>query len=95
MSEIINVGGAEVESVLLGLSNVTDVTVYGEQNAITGHLVAARFSLREPEDKRALRKRMRQYCGPRLEAFKIPLKIEIVADPQPGERVKKSRHQPR
>ena len=55
-TELINVGGqkvypSEVESALLELHNVSDVTVWGEANPVTGQVVAARVSLAQPEDQ--------------------------------------------
>lgn len=95
-SELINVGGekvfpVEIESVLLDMPNVKDVTVRALSNSITGQIVAARFNLFEPEDLPAFRRRMREYCASRLAAYKIPAKVEIVNDAQYGERFKKMR----
>jgi acyl-CoA synthetase (AMP-forming)/AMP-acid ligase II len=81
-SQLINVGGskvypAEVESVLLQADNVADATVYAEPNPITGQVVAARLTLREPEDAASLRRRIRTFCRTRLAAFKVPVKVEL------------------
>ena len=96
-SQIINVGGskvypAEVESVLLQMDNIGDATVYGEANPITGHIVVARLTLREPEAPAVLRKRVRDFCRARLAAFKIPVKIELADAPLFSARFKKLRH---
>ncbi|MBX9699425.1 MAG: fatty acid--CoA ligase family protein [Acetobacteraceae bacterium] len=95
-SEIINVGGekvfpAEVEDVLLRMPNVTDVTVSGRPNPVTGAVVAARFTLATPEDLAALRRRVREFCAGKLERFKVPAMIEIAEAPQHGARFKKLR----
>jgi long-chain acyl-CoA synthetase len=95
-SELINVGGAkvypaEVENVLLQMTNVRDVVVTGEPNPITGQVVVARFNLFEPEDITQLRRRMRGFCRERLAAYKVPAKIEIVTDEQYSLRFKKMR----
>jgi acyl-coenzyme A synthetase/AMP-(fatty) acid ligase len=95
-TEIINVGGqkvypAEVESVLLQMDNVRDATVYGEQNPITGQIVAARVNLFAPEPLAELKKRMRAFCKERLAAYKIPLKVEITSQDQFSARYKKMR----
>lgn len=95
-SEIINVGGqkvypAEVESVLLKMTNVRDVAVYGEPNPIAGNIVAARINLVAPEDLAALKRRVRSFCKERLEPFKIPVRIEIAESDQYGPRYKKMR----
>jgi len=93
-SEIINVGGekvypAEVENVLLRMPNLRDVVVTGEPNPLTGQIVAAYFRLKEPEQLPALRSRMREHCRGLLEPYKIPAKVEIVAEEQYSERFKK------
>ncbi|MCG8347785.1 MAG: long-chain fatty acid--CoA ligase [Chloroflexales bacterium] len=95
-TEIINVGGqkvypAEVESVLLQMDNVRDATVYSEKNPLTGHIVAARINLFEPEDLSALKKRLRTFCKDKLAAYKIPVKIEITSHEQFSARFKKMR----
>jgi long-chain acyl-CoA synthetase len=95
-TEIINVGGlkvypAEVESVLMEMPNVVDVTVSGESNALTGHIVVARFNLAQPEATPDLRRRMREYCRERLANYKIPAKIEVLSEEQYSQRFKKMR----
>jgi hypothetical protein len=37
------------------MENIRDVTVYGEKHPITGHIVAARVTLCEPEELNALK----------------------------------------
>lgn len=95
-SEIINVGGekvypAEVESVLLQLPGVDDVSVTGEPNAITGSIVVARVNLTQPEPLPVFRRRMREFCHARLAPYKIPARIEIVDAAQYSARFKKMR----
>lgn len=95
-SEIINVGGqkvypAEVESVLLQMDNVKDAVVMGEKNPITGHIVAARVNLFEPEDEREFKKRLRLFCRDKLASFKIPAKVEISGQEQFNARYKRMR----
>ena len=95
-SEIINVGGekvypAEVESVLQSMEGVKDVTVSGESNAITGHMVTARLRLTTTETLSEFRKRMRLFCRDKLPAFKIPQKVVLVQEEMHGERFKKMR----
>lgn len=96
-SQIINVGGAkvypaEVESVLLQMPNIADATVYGQPNPITGRIVAARVTLREPEEISALTKRVRAFCRQHLAAYKIPVKVEMAATTQVSARFKKIRN---
>ncbi len=95
-SEIINVGGekvypAEVESVLQSMEGVKDVTVSGETNPITGHMVTARLRLTTTETLSEFRKRMRLFCRDKLPAFKIPQKVVLVDEEMHGERFKKMR----
>ena len=95
-SEIINVGGekvypAEVEGVLLQIPNIRDATVFGEKNPIMGNIVVARVNLKEPENLSSLRRRVREFCKPRLAAYKIPAKIEIANGEQFSPRFKKMR----
>lgn len=95
-SEIINVGGqkvypAEVESVLLQMSNVRDAVVIGEKNPITGNIVTARVNLFEPEDPKAFKQRLRVFCRDKLASFKIPVKVEISGHEQYNARYKRMR----
>ncbi|MEW1691883.1 fatty acid--CoA ligase family protein [Streptomyces sp. NPDC091265] len=95
-SEIINVGGekvypSEVESVLLGVPNVAEATVSGKPNPVTGMVVKATVQLVVDEDRREVARRVRAYCGSRLEAYKVPVLVEISSAPQHSERYKKIR----
>ncbi len=95
-SDLINVGGlkvypAEVEDTLLALDNVRDATVWGQDNAVTGQVVAARVSLFEPEDAAAFERRLYEFCRGRLEPYKIPAVVDIVTGAHHGERFKKVR----
>jgi len=95
-SELINVGGEkvypnEVESVLLEIDNIADVTVSALANPVTGHVVQAVVSLVEPEDRRGLRARVDAHCRTRLDAYKVPAKIVVVDSPHHSDRFKKRR----
>jgi acyl-CoA synthetase (AMP-forming)/AMP-acid ligase II len=95
-SEIINVGGqkvypAEIENVLMQMQNVTEASVRGEKNPITGNIVVARLSLKAPEELSLLRKRVRKFCRGRLATYKIPVKVEIAKEAQYSQRYKKMR----
>jgi acyl-CoA synthetase (AMP-forming)/AMP-acid ligase II len=95
-SEIINVGGekvypAEVENVILELPNIAEATVSGRPSPVTGMVVRAEVALIEPEDPASVRKRVRDFCRGRLEAFKVPALIEIADGPQHSDRFKKIR----
>jgi len=95
-TEVINIGGqkvypAEVESVLLQVPNVRDVTVFGEKNLITGQIVVAKVNVLEPEPPAQLKSRIRAFCKDRLAPYKIPAKIEITDHGQFSPRFKKMR----
>lgn len=95
-SELINVGGekvypAEVESVIQTISNVEEVSVYGEKNPITGSMVCALIKLRDEEDERQARLRIKQACAASLPRYKIPVRITFSQDEQHSERYKKMR----
>ncbi len=95
-SELINVGGekvypAEVEDTILSCPNVADAVVYGEKNPITGAIVCARVRLREPEEKAAFVKRLREFCGGRLQRHKVPVRVTLTDEPLHGARFKKQR----
>lgn len=95
-SEIVNVGGqkvypAEVESVLLQVSNVRDAVVLGEPNPLTGQIVVAYLNLKEAEPLDSVRRRVREACRDRMPAFKIPARIEVVDEAQYSVRFKKNR----
>ena len=95
-NEVINVGGskvfpAEVESVLLELPNVADVTVQGERSPITGHVVTATVRLVEPEAPDAFKQRMRAFCADRLSAYKVPVRVRFADGPLYTERFKRRR----
>ena len=96
-SELINVGGqkvypAEVEAVLLQLSNVRDIAVYAEPNALVGQIVAARVDLIEPETLDSLRRRVRAFARHRLAPYKIPVRLEIIDGDLFNSRFKKVRN---
>ena len=95
-TELINVGGqkvypSEVESALLELDNVCEVTVWGEASPVTGQVVAARVTLARPEDVLSLERRIHEFFRGRLEPYKIPAIVEIVDGAHHGERFKKVR----
>ncbi|MEV0533667.1 class I adenylate-forming enzyme family protein [Kitasatospora sp. NPDC050463] len=93
-SALINVGGekvspAEVEDVLLRAGNVRDVVVTGRANAVTGAIVVAVVELVEPEERRALSRRLRQFCAGHLPPHKVPAVITVSDVPLHGERFKR------
>lgn len=95
-SEIINVGGekvypAEVESVLLQIDNIREAVVYGKSSPITGQIVVATVVLDQPEEQRALERRVRAFCRERLEPYKIPMLLQVSDAQQHSQRFKKMR----
>jgi len=95
-SEIINVGGEkvfpqEVENVILEISDVEDVVVYAENNLLTGKIVCAKIKYGGTETKADVVKKVKTYCRTKLEAFKVPVKIDLVGNTFESERFKKNR----
>jgi long-chain acyl-CoA synthetase len=95
-SDLINVAGrkvypGEVESVVQEVENVAEVAVYGERHPFTGQIVAARVTLRQPEDPRTVERRIRDHCRVSLEDYKVPAKIQIVGEPLHSVRQKITR----
>ena len=94
--EIINVGGqkvlpSEVESVLLGMDEIEDCLVYGEQNAITGQSVSCDLVLKSGVEADGLKILVRKFCKDKLDNFKIPTRVNVVQKTKLTERFKKSR----
>lgn len=92
--EIINVGGqkvlpSEVESVILSMSQINDCMVYSEKNIITGQTVVCDVVLNQ--DCQNIKKEIRLFCKDKLEAFKIPTKVNIVEKTNFSDRFKKIR----
>ena len=95
-SEIINVGGqkvypAEVESVILQMDEIVDVSVYGEDNPITGKMVVARVDPAAPAKPAMLKRRIRQFCKDKLAPFKLPAKVVLAESQLHSDRFKKMR----
>jgi len=96
-SELINVGGekvhpTEIENVLLQFPHIKDVTVSGRANPVTGQVVAAKITLLHAEGSDQLKQKVRKFCQARLEPYKVPVIIDIVAEDHHGARFKKSRN---
>ena len=94
--EIINVGGqkvlpSEVESVLLGMDEIEDCLVYGEQNAITGQSVSCDVVLKSGVKADGFKILVRKFCKDKLDNFKIPTRVNVVQKTEFTERFKKSR----
>ena len=94
-SELINVGGekvypAEVESTILELPEVEEVTAFGEPHPLTGQVVAVELKTNS-EDTNQLKKAIKRHCNQKLERFKIPVKFYFTENKQHSERFKKMR----
>ena len=92
--EVINVGGekvlpSEVESVILQMPQIADCMVYGEKNAITGQTVVCDVVLNKVNEN--IKKRVRVFCKDRLDAYKIPTKVNVVDKTNFSDRFKKIR----
>jgi acyl-CoA synthetase (AMP-forming)/AMP-acid ligase II len=96
VTDLINVGGqkvypAEVEDVILGLSNINDVVVIGEPHALLGHIVVAKVALAKSETLDVLRLRIRKACLAKLAAYKVPAKVVLLDQEIYSARFKKIR----
>ena len=92
--EVINVGGqkvlpSEVESIILEMEEISDCMVYGEKNAITGQTVVCDVVLNQEVEN--IKKRVRVFCKDRLDAYKIPTKVNVVDKTNFSDRFKKIR----
>ncbi len=95
-SELINVGGEkvfpqEVENVILEIPGINDVLVYSESNPLVGNIVCAKVSSSKNLTRAEVVKLIKQHCRTRLEAFKVPVKIELVDSSFESDRFKKTR----
>jgi len=96
-SEIINVGGEkvypqEIENVILGMDNVAEVKVYGEKNLIMGWIICAKIRLIAEEDEKIFAKKLKNYCGEKMQRYKVPVKVKNTNEKQYGSRYKKIRN---
>ena len=92
--EVINVGGqkvlpSEIESIILEMEEISDCMVYGEKNAITGQTVVCDVVLNQEIEN--IKKRVRVFCKDRLDAYKIPTKVNVVDKTNFSDRFKKIR----
>ncbi|MBD65303.1 MAG: o-succinylbenzoate--CoA ligase [Halobacteriovoraceae bacterium] len=96
LKEVINVGGekvlpAEVESIVMELDFVGDCTAFGQQNALTGQMVAVDILLTEDMSEKDAKKAIRSHCKSKLDNFKVPAKFRFVDSTNASERFKKIR----
>lgn len=96
-SDLINVGGqkvypAEVEEAISQLPGIADVAVFGRPHPILGSTVCARVRIATPGTSDAeARTLIRQGLAGRLEAYKIPQKIEVTSQALSTDRFKRKR----
>ncbi|MFD5075725.1 class I adenylate-forming enzyme family protein [Streptomyces sp. NPDC058371] len=97
-SEIINVGGekvypSEVESIVLEVPGIAEVTVSGRPSHVTGMVVKATVQLADgvEEDARSVSRRVREHCRTKLEGFKVPALVEVSTEQHHSDRFKKTR----
>lgn len=96
ISDIINVAGqkvfpVEVENIILQMPEVEDVMVYGENNPITGQIVAARIKSRIDLSSIEMKKRIKEFCKNSLSAYKIPVRVKVDEELNYSVRYKKIR----
>lgn len=96
LKEIINVGGekvlpTEVESVIMELTIIQDCTVFGVSNSITGQMVGANITLKEPLDIVTVKGIVKTHCASKLEKYKVPVKINVFETLDVSLRYKKVR----
>ncbi|MBP2706967.1 long-chain fatty acid--CoA ligase [Microbispora sp. RL4-1S] len=95
-TEVINVGGEkvlplELESILLGSPLIDDCVVYGRPNAITGQTVCADVRPRGEMTRAELRRHVVDFLTDKVDAFKIPTKVNLIDSVTVSERFKKKR----
>ena len=93
---MINVGGqkvapVEVESVLLDMPGVEEISVSAAPNPLAGQIVTARARLSTQETLREFKNRMRRHCRCLLPPHAIPVKVQLVSEPLVTDRLKRQR----
>jgi len=98
INEIINIGGlkvmpTEIEKILLEFNGIEDCVVYGEFNALTGQMVAAKIVLSEhfffDLNHIEIKKLIKNHCFSKLDKYKVPVKIYFVNKIEISNRFKK------
>ncbi len=97
--EVINVGGEkvlplELESILLGSPLIADCVVYSVPNSITGQSVCVDVEPRGQMTRAEVRKHVVAFLTGKVDAFKIPSKVNVVESVAVSERFKKRRIMP-
>ncbi|KAA6347114.1 Long-chain-fatty-acid--CoA ligase [termite gut metagenome] len=94
--EMINVGGekvlpSEVESVLFQMPEIMDCIVFGETNPIIGQIVVAKVLFNGDIKSSEAKKRIATFCSDKLDRYKIPAKVILMAESEFSDRFKKKR----
>lgn len=94
--EVINVGGekvlpSEIENILTEMEQVIDCKVKGVLNVITGQTVVADIVLAPGYDPKVEKANIRNHCRNKLDAYKVPAKINFVDNISFSDRFKKIR----
>ena len=79
------------ESVILEIPEIEDVMVYGEANIITGQTVVCDVVSKDELTQNEIKKIVRKFCKDKLDAYKIPTKVNVVDKTNFGDRFKKIR----
>ena len=82
---MVNIGGLkvfprEVEEVLYKHPKVREAAVVGVTSRIRGEMLVAHIVPQDGGDPRALKRELREFCASRLAPYKVPRRIEIVAE---------------
>ena len=96
IKEFINIGGqkvtpSEVEGVILEISEILDVIVKGEKNAIMGEMVVAYVVIDKNINQFEIKEKILEKCKASLESYKVPVKVKFLEKIIFSERFKKSR----
>lgn len=95
-SELINVGGekvypSEVENIIEQIKGINEVIVYGEKNPIMGHIVCCDVNIETGFNFNQVKKEIKSKCSEKLQAYKIPMKINLSDKKFHSSRFKKMR----
>ena len=86
----VKIDGVNLDSLsVLSMEEIEDCLAYGEKNLITGQNVVCDVVLHEPKEN--IKKIIRLFCKDKLDAFKIPTKVNVVEKTNFSERFKKIR----
>lgn len=95
-TEMINVGGYkvnphEIEFFIKQIEGITDVSVYGRKNSVTGNIIAADVVKLDSFDEEFIKDEIRNYLKHKLQEWKIPRIVKFVDNLKVGRTGKKVR----